>query len=142
MKVALAIWNNRISPVFDSAHQIAIFTIQDGTAHPSGEALLEETLPQKKIARLLNLEIETLICGAISRPLACLIELSGIHLISFIAGPADEVLTAYLSDSLEKKKYQMPGCWNAENCPRHQRQCHCPHCRKKRKQKNEDMYSC
>ncbi len=141
MKVALTIWEGRISPVFDSARRIAIFEIADGKFSPLGEEILPEISYPAKANRLIHLQIETLICGAISRPLACLVEALGIRLIPFIAGFVEEVLNAYLTDSLLKKQYRMPGCYKNIQCHQKQSQCICPQCIKKRRDRHEDMYS-
>lgn len=110
MKIAVAIWEDRISPVFDSSQKIGIFEIHDGSIYKTTEESLTDTSYQEKIDKLLHLQIKVLICGAISRPLACWIEATGIDLHSFITGLVEDVLTAYVAEQLDNPIYQMPGC--------------------------------
>ena len=112
MKVAMTIWDGRISPVCDAARRLALVAMGDGA--PSGGARIEEPLPADQplqlLARLRELDVETLICGAISRPLAELITNAGIRLIPFVAGGEGEILKAFVQGRLDEPEFQMPGC--------------------------------
>ncbi len=141
MKVAITIWEGRISPLFDSARRIVIYDIDVHKNYESREEMLPDLPYQEKIKNLKKLQIETLICGAISKHLACLIEISGIHIIPFIAGTLEEILSAYMAGTLQKKEYQMPGCCNPQRCFRRKNRCICPKCKKKRSNNSEDMHS-
>lgn len=112
MKVAMTVWNGRISPVCDAARRLALVETDDG-AH-SCPRRREEPLPTghpfQFLARLAELQVATLICGAISRPLADLIDSAGVRLIPFIAGGEEEVFKAFMEDRLDDPAFQMPGC--------------------------------
>jgi predicted Fe-Mo cluster-binding NifX family protein len=110
MKVAVAAWEGRVSPVFDTAQQVALFEIAGQEAEACGEASLSDEEPTRRIQRLRDLGVGTLICGAVSRPVAAMIQMAGIHLIPFIAGPMDDVLKAYVEGTLTTPAFQMPGC--------------------------------
>ncbi|HQE96028.1 MAG TPA: NifB/NifX family molybdenum-iron cluster-binding protein [Candidatus Marinimicrobia bacterium] len=111
MKVAFAIWNNRIAPVFDVAGLLHIVEIEEGKILSSYEEFIPvDPLPVQKLARLNELGIKTLICGAISRPLYDTIESSDIDVIPFIAGELDEVVQAWLSGRPDWHLFAMPGC--------------------------------
>ena len=69
MKTAYAYWNNRIAPVFDSAHQIYVVDTENGEIISEQQYSLPDTAPFQKAAHLADLGIKTLVCGAISRPL-------------------------------------------------------------------------
>jgi len=45
--------------------------------------------------RLTGLGVDTLICGAISRPLAYMVTTAGINLIAWISGQVEDVLQAF-----------------------------------------------
>jgi len=59
-----------------------------------------------------KLEIDVLICGAVSRLFSEMLKASGIKIISEISGPAEDVLEAYLNGNLLQKKFLMPGSKN------------------------------
>ncbi|MBW2146873.1 MAG: NifB/NifX family molybdenum-iron cluster-binding protein [Deltaproteobacteria bacterium] len=109
MKIALSVWEGRISPVFDTSRQLLVVDVEDGKpAFRSRERFRDEP-PWRKIARLLEMDIEVLMCGAISRPLADRVSASGIRLIPFVAGNVEEVIDAYLSGALPGPRFLMPG---------------------------------
>ena len=108
MKVALATWNGRISPVFDVARQVLMLDVEDGRVLARHEETLPGTEPQAQAGRLAALGPQTLICGAISRPMATLLAASKIRVIPFTAGDVEGVLGAWLLGTLPSPS--MPGC--------------------------------
>jgi predicted Fe-Mo cluster-binding NifX family protein len=110
MRVALTAWDGRISPVFDTARHLQIVDVEGGLPMSRAEEPLEEGLPDRRVARLAALKVDALICGAISRPLADMVQTAGIQLVPFVAGPVEEVLRAYVNGSLPMAMFQMPGC--------------------------------
>ena len=110
MKVAITIWNDRISPVFDTAGRILVVEIEGGEERSRQEHLLEEIYPPWRVRRLKNLGVEVLICGAVSNPVAALIDSAGIRLVPWVSGDAEEVLGAFRAKALDAPRYLMPGC--------------------------------
>lgn len=110
MKVAITVWNDRISPVFDVARNIMILDVADGVVQKETFESIDSDDAERKAARLKQLNIQTLICGAISRYHARLIFREKIEIIPFISGEIDEVIKAYLSARLPNPKLMMPGC--------------------------------
>ncbi len=109
MKIALSVWKNRISPVFDVARQILVLDIEEGRVKATATEALPVT-PNSKIMALGALEIEALVCGAISQSLALQAASSDIRVYPFVAGDVDEVVEACLSDALRNPAFAMPGC--------------------------------
>lgn len=110
MKVALTVWENRISPLFDSARTLLIVDIVDRTETGRYFESFNCEAPFSRAVRMSELKIEVLICGAVSGPFANIIESNDIRIIPFIAGTVDEVLDAYLAGRLGDSEFQMPGC--------------------------------
>jgi len=110
MTVALAVWDDRISPVFDTAGTLLVVEIEDGQVTGRREEPVSADLPTEKVARLKALGVETLVCGAISRPLAEAIAAEGIRLVPFVAGSLEEVIAAYVEGLLPGPTFAMPGC--------------------------------
>lgn len=110
MKVAVATWNGRISPVFDVARQVQLLEVQNGrVAHWRQEAL-PGTEPQTQADCLKALCPQVLICGAISQPMADLLADIGIRVFPFTAGNVDTVIAAWLAGNLPDPELAMPGC--------------------------------
>lgn len=110
MRVALAVWNGRISPVFDVARRALIIDITDGAVAGSREADMPGEDLAGKAKTLAGLGVETLICGAISRVCAGVLEAHGIKPVAFVAGEVEAVLAAFLRGRLDQRAYRMPGC--------------------------------
>ena len=109
MKVAFSTWEGRISPVFDTSRHLLVLDMQDEKPISKIYEPLQDEMPWMKIARLRDLGINILICGAISRPLADLIARSGIRLIPFVAGDIEDVIRAFLSGGFPNPAFLMPG---------------------------------
>ncbi len=118
MRLALATWNGRISPVFDVARQVLVLDVEDGRVTGRHEETLPGTEPQAQVVRLTVLAPQTLICGALSQSMAALLAATNIRVVPFTAGTVEEVLAAWLAGSLPDPALSMPGC-----CGRMQR-CH------------------
>ncbi len=110
MRVALAVWNGRISPVFDSSRRLLLVDFEEGRPVAEHEETLHHQFAPGRVAHLRRLRIQTLVCGAISQPLAALITASGIRLIPFVAGEVRTVCDAFLAGKLPGPGFWMPGC--------------------------------
>lgn len=110
MKVALATWNGRISPVFDVARQIQLVEIEDHRILAQREEALPGLQPQAQADRLKALGTEVLICGAVSQAMAAVLEAAHLQVVPFTAGTVEDVLAAWLAGDLSAPELCMPGC--------------------------------
>ena len=125
MKIAIPLWNDCVSNVFDFAHRLLLVEIENGKEISQSEVELKaESLPQRA-GSLKNLGVDVLICGAISRALACMVAASGTEVLAFVTGRVDDVLEAYLTGQLVKPEFTMPGYWTGarEGFGRGRRRC-------------------
>lgn len=109
-KIALAVWKNRISPVFDASRTILVLTLERQTVIGRELVVFANDNPVHKLRRLRELEIDRLVCGAISRELAQMLSARGIQTLPFVTGAVEEVLAAYLAGDLPNLRFAMPGC--------------------------------
>jgi len=109
MKVALTVWGNRISPVFDSAQTLLIVLIKNGKIIQKTYETVNSDR-SRLLSSLKKLDVSVLICGAISEMPAAIITSSGIELIPFVTGNTAQVLDLYLSNRPVPPAYFMPGC--------------------------------
>ena len=110
MKIAIPTWNGRVSPVFDTASRLLVVEIGKESEGARFETDISEYFLPSKSMRLTGLGIDTLICGAISRPLAYMITTAGIKLIPWISGQVEEIVQAFLTNTLFDPRFIMPGC--------------------------------
>ena len=109
MKIAMPIWNARISPVFDVAQRLIVLTIEADRIIAREKKELGQT-PKEKVQALIRENVSVLICGAISGPLALQVNQAGVELIHDICGAVDEVAESYLCGSFLSSRFIMPGC--------------------------------
>jgi predicted Fe-Mo cluster-binding NifX family protein len=109
VKVALTIWKNRISPVFDAARQVIVLEIIDGLVVERIYTNLGPEWPYSRASLLSKKGVDVLICGAISLEFRQMLEACGIKVIPFITGELNRVLKAYLNGDLLRSAYFMPG---------------------------------
>ncbi|MBV5306635.1 MAG: NifB/NifX family molybdenum-iron cluster-binding protein [Desulfobulbaceae bacterium] len=110
MKVALTIWEDRISPVFDVAQTLLIVEFHDGKIV---RRFFEPMVPEMSSCLacwLKDLGVEVLICGAISQMPANIIEAAGVQLQSFVGGKVEEVLGSFITGLQITTIYALPGC--------------------------------
>ena len=111
MKIAIPVYNDSVSNVFDFAHRLLLMDIEKTKVFNQSEVALEsQSLPQRA-GNLKNLGVDVLICGAISQALVNMVTASGIQVLPYVTGRVNDVLEAYLTGQLAKSKFIMPGCW-------------------------------
>ena len=115
MKVALTVWEGRISPVFDVSREALVLTVEDGVVAALRNENIDTSTPAQKVDRLMVLGIETLVCGAISEPLHCELTNKGVSVFGFVAGEIDEVVATFLAGELPTPALSMPGCYGRRN---------------------------
>jgi predicted Fe-Mo cluster-binding NifX family protein len=110
MKIAIPIWERKVSPVFDTASRLMVLQIDEKKEKSRFETYLDEQELSRRCIRISGLGIDVLICGAISRPFQKMLLASGVAIVPWISGEVEEVLQAYLRGNLFHSKYLMPGC--------------------------------
>ena len=111
MKIAIPVYNGNVSNVFDFAHRLLLVNIENGKEVNRSEVALEsQSLPQR-LSKLKSLDVDVLVCGAISQVLANMVTTSGIQLLPYVTGRIDNVLQAYMTGQLLRPEFIMPGCW-------------------------------
>ena len=110
MKLAVTIWGNRISPVFDSARTLLIADIQDGIVRKKTYKAIAPFPSEHFIRFLKQMDVSTLICGAISTEPADQIIAHDIQLVSFVSGNVQAVIDDFSARKSIGRDYMMPGC--------------------------------
>jgi len=109
MKIAIPVWENKVSPVLDTASRLMVVELKDEGPMLRFEIYLDERDLSQRCLRIQDLCVNTLICGAVTRHFSDLLKASGINLIQGISGQPEAVLNAYLGGTLALSKYLMPG---------------------------------
>jgi predicted Fe-Mo cluster-binding NifX family protein len=116
MKVAVPVWNQQISTVFDFSRRVMTARIRTGDISDTRYHDVHATTMVERTACLRDLNVDVLLCGAISLPLERMIVASGISVIPFLKGTVVEILDAYVSGHIVDSQFSLPGCrrsrWN------------------------------
>jgi len=110
MRVAIPVWRERVSPVFDVSGRLLLIDLDDGAELKRSDMCVEEEDPAARAQKLAALGVEVLICGAISQPLEAILTHSGVRVIAQTCGSVDEILRAFQSGRLADRSFAMPGC--------------------------------
>jgi len=101
MKLAIPVFHTKISPRFDQAQGFVLLE----TRH--AEVLDREELATKgwpeidKMRQLVDLEIETLICGGIDRASLQYLSFNGVNVYSWVTGEIDDAVACFLDNRMK-----------------------------------------
>ena len=101
MKVAIPVFHTKISPRFDSTQGFILLQIE------KRDVVKREELPTKnwpssaKIKQLVDLQVDTLICGGIDLETMQQLNFNGIKIYSWITGEIEDAVTRFLNQGLE-----------------------------------------
>ncbi len=121
MKIGITVWGNRISPVFDSAQTLLVAEIRQTEIINRRIEVFQAGLFSRFIELLEELEVQVLICGALSDQPAAMFEAGEIEVIPFVTGEVEAVLSYYVK-GMDLTDFIMPGCprnrcCGSEHCP-------------------------
>jgi predicted Fe-Mo cluster-binding NifX family protein len=119
MKVAIPLWQGRVSPVFDEASWILVADISNGRVECRQKEELFAHKSYERAQLLLKLGVDLLICGMISQPQQAALDSVGIQIIPHVCGPLDEVIAAFLDGRIESGAMMMPGCQRRKRLHNH-----------------------
>jgi predicted Fe-Mo cluster-binding NifX family protein len=110
MRVAIPLWQGRVSPVFDEASRILLVDISEKREQHRKEESLMARNPFERAQVLPRLGVDLLICGMISQMQQTALSSAGIRIIPHICGGMEEVIAALLDGRIESGALRMPGC--------------------------------
>jgi predicted Fe-Mo cluster-binding NifX family protein len=109
MRIAIPVWENKVSPVLDTASRLLIVEIQDNKELSRFKVYLEEDDIARRCHRVRGLGVDVLICGAVSKSFSRMLSSIGVRLISGRSGAVNSIIGAYFIGKLSDSKFLMPG---------------------------------
>jgi predicted Fe-Mo cluster-binding NifX family protein len=106
MRIAIPVWSDRVSPVFDVARSVRVVDIINGTVSRETIHTLENEV---RASKLVKLGVDILICAAVSTPLEATLWVSGIEVISDTCGTVEEIVEAFASGDTKLARFRSPG---------------------------------
>ena len=110
MIVAIPTYENRVSPVMDTAANLMVIELE-GDLEKSRTVIAIPALHPVRVVRFIaDRGIDVLICGAISNMFAAMLTSSGVKIIPWVRGTIDEIITAFVNNTLDQPEFFLPGC--------------------------------
>ncbi|MCP3890306.1 MAG: dinitrogenase iron-molybdenum cofactor biosynthesis domain-containing protein [Desulfobulbaceae bacterium] len=117
MNIAITVWGNRISPVFDAAKTLLVVEIIDGEVVGRTVRTFQATRFDWFEKIFQEMEVQLLICGAICEVGVNRFEAMGIEVVPFLTGEVEKLLEQFVRGK-EFSDFTMPGCRVGPCCKR------------------------
>ncbi|MBF0202857.1 MAG: NifB/NifX family molybdenum-iron cluster-binding protein [Desulfamplus sp.] len=101
MKIAIPIFNERVSPRFDNAQDFIVLTVEKRIEIERQELPVKKWTLIKKIMTLIEREVDTVICGGIDRSSMQQLSSYGINVYSWVTGNVEDALSCFLKGELD-----------------------------------------
>jgi predicted Fe-Mo cluster-binding NifX family protein len=108
-RIAIPVYNSRVSPVFDSCVRLLLIDLDQNQEIDRTEILCEGLSEIERLNMLKKSGVCTVICGAVSDGFYKLISNAEISMIIGIAGEVNQVLSAFRCNRLDDPCFYMPG---------------------------------
>ena len=101
MIIAIPTFTTRVSPRFDCAQSILVVTVDNGEPFERRELEASEWAPHERINKLLELGVDTVICGGIDCWSVASLQSAGVTVHGWITGEVEDALAAMLQGTLD-----------------------------------------
>ena len=101
MKIAIPVFHTKISPRFDSTQGFILLQIENSNVIKREKLPTKNWPPSAKIKQLVDLEVDTLICGGIDLESMQQLNFKGIKIYSWITGEIEDAVTRFLNQGME-----------------------------------------
>ena len=118
MKIAIPIFEKRISPRFDCAPALVLYEIAGQRAVGQKEISCEGWNDMERVSQLKGLRVNTLICGGLPNYLLVNLMNNGIEVIPWVAGSASVALDLFLRGKLDSGMVICQGRGKRYHCKR------------------------
>ena len=109
MKVAVPVWEGKVSPVLDTAKRLLVVDAHGGNIVSRTEVPIGGKSPQER-ANDIKRHTDVLICGALSRPIESCLTSIGIEVFPWVMGDAVRLIEICVNGIIPGPEYYMPGC--------------------------------
>lgn len=111
VRVAIPIWQERVSPVLDVASRLLVVTCRAGKPVQRKEFLLSQLSPEVLAESVAELGVDVLLCAALSDSLFRSLERRGVRVRPHLCGDVEPLLRAFIQGGVRRSEFRMPGCW-------------------------------
>ena len=101
MKVAIPVFHTKISPRFDQAQGFVLLETDHSKVVAKEDLTTRGWTEIDKMRQLVDMGIETLICGGIERASLQYLSFHGVNVYSWVTGEVDDAVTCFLDDRMK-----------------------------------------
>ena len=101
MRIAIPTFATRVSPRFDCAQDVLVVTIEASGAPERHELRASDWTPHERINRLLDLKVDTVLCGGIDCRSVESFQSAGVTVYCWVSGEIEDALSALLRGDLD-----------------------------------------
>ena len=114
-RVAIPVFEARVSPVLDSCHRMVVVDIERGREIRRQDLNLEKMPIHERIEVMARWGIRKIICAGVSDVMCKFLAGKNIALVSGIAGELEKIINAYICNRLDDACFIMPGKRDEKN---------------------------
>lgn len=97
MKIAIPVFQTKISPRFDQTQEFVLLEMENGTITTRETLTTKDWSVLDRMKHLVSLEVNTLICGGIDRASLQYLGFKGIKIYSWVTGEVEDAVSCFLS---------------------------------------------
>jgi predicted Fe-Mo cluster-binding NifX family protein len=109
IRIAIPVFNRRISPVLDACSQLCIFDFEHEQEVHRHNLWVDDFSLAERLTILVNSGVKVIICCAVSEAMDKLLQSKNIQIIAGRIGFVEEVLEAFLANRLDDPCFLAPG---------------------------------
>ncbi len=114
-KIAIPTFATRVSPRFDYARSILVVSVDDEKPSVRQEITVPNWTPHVRINKLLDLDVDTVVCGGIDCWSVAKLQSAGVTVYGWVTGEVEDALTALFQGDLSPETaVQASGCQERE----------------------------
>ena len=106
MKIVLAMFDDRISPRFDVAPRMSVYRIEGDKITHNKDIFCEEWTEMERVYKLKDLQVDILVCGAITSNSCEILRNNGTSVIPWVIGVAEKFLKTFSKDQTKSMMVQ------------------------------------
>jgi predicted Fe-Mo cluster-binding NifX family protein len=108
-RVAIPVFESRVSPVLDSCRRIVVVDIEGGCEIRRQEIVLKKMSIHERLEVIARWGIKKIICAGVSDIMCKFLASKNVAIISGIAGELEKIIDAYICNRLDEPCFLMPG---------------------------------
>jgi len=101
MKIAIPVFDTKISPRFDSSQEFILLEVEQSRVIERKQLNTKGWPLAAKVKQLVESGVDTLICGGIDRASMQHLSFNGLKVYSWVTGEVEDAITCFLDNDLE-----------------------------------------